>query len=225
MAAAVPFLASLRPMAAAAAEGHAWLVRGERVGLVAPPREEFVERWIDYNDPRLSMLTAFPTSRSARGWTLKPPVAREHREALRDAVCSRAILAFDVHVVDGGRFVGEAGLSGIEWPRASADIAACIFDPAERARGHGAEAVLLLAAYAFDALGLERIVIRYLSVNEAVVRATERVAAAVGGRLVGIEREAEWAFGALRDRMVMECVRDDFPPHPATAHLRPDQAS
>jgi hypothetical protein len=42
----------------------------------------------------------------------------------------------------------------------------------------------------------------------------------VGGRLVGIEREAEWAFGARRDRMVMECVREDFPPHPATAHLR-----
>jgi RimJ/RimL family protein N-acetyltransferase len=202
------------------AGGLTWLVRGDRVGLAAPRRDAFVERWVDYNDPRLSMLTAFPTSRSARGWTLKPPVAREHREALWDAVCARTILAFDVHVLEDGRFVGEAGLSGIEWPRASADIAVCIFDPDERARGYGTEAVLLLTAYAFDALGLERIVIRYLSVNEAVVRATERVASAVGGRLVGIERESEWAFGAHRDRMVMECVREDFPPHPATAHLR-----
>jgi len=201
-------------------DGLQWLVRGDRVGLVAPRRESFVDRWIDYNDPRLSMLTAFPTSRSALGAPLKPPVAREHREALWEAVCARAILAFDLRVEEDGRFVGEAGLSGIAWPRASADIAVCIFDPAERARGYGTEAVLLLTAYAFDALGLERILIRYLSVNEAVVRATERTAAAVGGRLVGIEREAEWAFGAHRDRMVMECVREDFPPHPATAQLR-----
>ena len=178
-------------MSEAGSGGLTWLARGHGVGLVAPRREEFIDRWVDYNDPRLSMLTAFPTSRSALGAPLKPPVAREHREALWEAVCARAILAFDLRVVEDGRFVGEAGLS-----------------------------VLLLTAYAFDALGLERILIRYLSVNEAVVRATERTAAAVGGRLVGIEREAEWAFGAHRDRMVMECVREDFPPHPATAQLR-----
>jgi len=207
-------------MSEAGAEGLTWLARGQGVGLVAPRRDEFVERWIDYNDPRLSMLTAFPTSRSAVGGPLKPPVAREHREALWDAVTAGAILAFDVRVVGDGRFIGEAGLSGIEWPRASADIAVCIFDAAERTRGYGTEAVVLLLGYGFDALGLERMVIRYLSVNEAVVRATERTAAAIGGRLVGIEREAEWAFGAHRDRMVMECVREDFPPHPATAHLR-----
>ena len=202
------------------AAGIQWLARSERVGLAAPQREEFVERWVDYNDPRLGMLTAFPTSRSAVGAPLKPPVAREHREALWEAVTSGAIAAFDLLVVADGRFVGEAGLSGIEWPRASADIAVCIFDPAERARGYGTEAVLLVLAYGFDALGLERIAIRYLSVNEAVVRATERSAAAVGGRLVGIEREGEWAFGAHRDRMITEILRGDFPLHPATAHLR-----
>jgi RimJ/RimL family protein N-acetyltransferase len=53
-----------------------------------------------------------------------------------------------------------------------------------------------------------------------VVRAAESAGLAVGGRLTGVEREAEWAFGAYRDRMTMECVREDFRPHPATAHLR-----
>ncbi|TMM11223.1 MAG: GNAT family N-acetyltransferase [Actinobacteria bacterium] len=201
-------------------DGLQWLVRGDRVGLVAPRRESFVERWIDYNDPRLSALTAFPTSRAAVGGPFKPPVAREHREALWDAVDAGRIHAFDLHVTDDGRFVGEAGLSGIEWPHASAEIAVCVFDPAERARGYGGEAVVLMLAYGFDALGLARMFIRYLSVNEAVVGAAARVAGVIGGRLVGVEREAEWAFGARRDRMIMECVREDFPPHPATAHLR-----
>jgi RimJ/RimL family protein N-acetyltransferase len=52
------------------------------------------------------------------------------------------------------------------------------------------------------------------------VQAVERSAAAAGGRLVGIEREAEWAYGERRDRMIVEVLRDDFPGHPATAHLR-----
>ena len=64
-------------------------------------------------------------------------------------------------------------------------------------------------------------VLRYLNVNEAVVQAVERSAAAAGARLVGVEREAEWAYGARRDRMIVEVLREKFPPHPATAHLRP----
>jgi RimJ/RimL family protein N-acetyltransferase len=197
-----------------------WLARGHMVGLAPPERHEFVERWIDYNDPRLTMLTAFPTSRSSVGAPLKPPVAREHRESLWEAVSARAILAFDIRVVEDGRCVGEAGLSGSLGPQGSADIAVCIFNPDERAHGYGTEAVLLLTAYGFDALGLNRIVIRFLAVNEAVVRATERTGAAVGARVVGIEHDAEWAFGRLRDRMIVEVLREGFPPHPATAHLR-----
>ena len=57
----------------------------------------------------------------------------------------------------------------------------------------------------------------------------ERSAAAAGGRVVGVEREAEWAYGGRRDRVTVEVLRENFPPQPATAHLRavaaPPQAS
>jgi RimJ/RimL family protein N-acetyltransferase len=202
-------------------DGVGWLVKGQTVGLRAPTKDEFVDRWVLYNDPRLTMLTAFPTSRSiTEGRPVKPPVAKEHREALWDTILSRNVLPFDIHVLEDGRFVGEAGLSSIEWPRASAEIAVCIFDAAERANGYGSEAVVLLLSYGFDALGLERMYIRFLAVNEAVVGAAEKTVPLVGGRLVGVERQAEWAFGDYRDRITMECLRADFPPQPWTAHLR-----
>jgi hypothetical protein len=35
-----------------------------------------------------------------------------------------------------------------------------------------------------------------------------------------MEREAEWAFGGYQDIVIMEILAADFPPHPATAHLR-----
>jgi RimJ/RimL family protein N-acetyltransferase len=186
--------------------------------LTPPEREEFVSRWDLYNDPRLGMLVAYQSSASP--FIMKPPVAREHREAVWDAIVARQVVAFDVRVAADGRYVGEAGLSRIDWPHGSADIAVVLFDPDDRGRGYGTETVLLLLAYGFDGLGLHRLHIRYLGVNEAVVQAVERTAALVGGRLVGVERDSDWAFGARRDRVVVECLSSDFPPHPATAHLR-----
>jgi RimJ/RimL family protein N-acetyltransferase len=195
-----------------------WLVKGGLVGLAAPEREDFIGRWDRYDDPRIGMLAAFQTAGAAA--IFKPPLTREHREGVWQAVVDGLLFAFDILAVEDGRFVGEAGLSRMEWPEGSADIAVALFDPDDRGHGYGTEAVVLLLAYGFDGLGLNRMAIRYLGVNEAVVRAVERSAAAVGGRLVGIEREADWAYGARRDRMIVECVREDFPPHPATAHLR-----
>jgi RimJ/RimL family protein N-acetyltransferase len=194
-----------------------WLVRGDRVGLAAPEREQFVARWNRYDDPRIGMIAAFQTAGSA---ILKPPTAREHREALWQAVADGVLVPFDIRTTEDGSFVGEAGVSRVQWPRGSGDVAAALFDPEDRGRGYGTEAILLVAAYCFDALGFRRLTIRYLSVNQAVTRGVERSAAAVGARVVGIEREAEWAYGARRDRMLVELLRDDFPPHPATAHLR-----
>jgi len=203
-----------------------WLVRGEMVGLAAPDREEFVDRWDRYNDPRIGMLAAFQTAGAAAIY--KPPLTREHRESVWQAVLEQRLIAFDIRAVDDGRFVGEAGLARAAWPRGSADIAVALFDPEDRGRGFGTEAVVLLLAYGFDGMRLNRMVLRYLSVNDAVVQAVERSAAAAGARLVGIEREAEWAYGARRDRMIVEVLSEEFPPHSATAHLRaqaPPQAS
>ena len=188
------------------------------MGLLSPDRDEFVSRWDHYDDPRIAMLAAFQTAGSSS--IFKPPLTREHREALWEDVASGELAGFEVRAVADGRFLGEAGISRIQWPSASGDIAVALFDPDDRGRGYGTEAVLLLLAYGFDGLGLNRLVIRYLSINEAVVRAVERTAAVVGGRLVGIEHSAEWAYGATRDRLVVECLAADFPPHPATAALR-----
>lgn len=195
-----------------------WLVRGELVGLVTPNRDEFVARWDRYDDPRIGMAAAFQSGGAAA--IFKPPMTREHREWIWDAAQEGLLVPFDIHATADGRFVGEAGLSRMDWPRASGEVAAAIFDPADRGRGLGTEAILLVCAYAFDALGMHRLTIRYLGVNDAVVRAVEKTAALVGARVVGVERDAEWAYGRRRDRLVVECLRTDFPPHPATAHLR-----
>jgi RimJ/RimL family protein N-acetyltransferase len=197
-----------------------WIVAGESVGLTALVREEFIARWDLYNDPQMGMLITHPSSSPAPSAPTKPPVMREHREAMWETIVARSILGFDIRTVEDQRLVGEGSLSRITWPRASAEIAMAIFDPEDRGRGYGTEAAVLMAAYGFDGLGLHRVTMRYLAVNGAVVQAVEHAVEVFGGRVVGIEREAEWAFGGWQDTVLFELLRDDFPPQPATAHLR-----
>jgi RimJ/RimL family protein N-acetyltransferase len=197
-----------------------WIVVGERVGLTALVRDEFLDRWDLYNEPELGMLLSFPTTTTSVAGPAKPPVTRENRERLWELIVARELLGFEIRTVGDQRCVGECSLSRITWPRGSAEIAVAVFDPADRGRGYGSEAVTLMTAYGFDGCGLHRVTMRYLAVNDAAVRACEREAEAAGGRIVGVEREAEWAFGARQDCLIMEVLRSDFPPHPATAHLR-----
>jgi RimJ/RimL family protein N-acetyltransferase len=177
-----------------------------------------MDRWDLYDDPRIAAAAGFQTGGAAV--IFKPPATREQRARLWDATQAGLVVPLDIRTVPEGRWVGEAGISRIDWPRGSGEVAVAVFDPPDRGRGLGSEATILAVAYGFDGLALNRLVIRYLAVNEAVVRAVERSAAAVGARVATIERSAEWAYGARRDRLTVECMREDFPPHPATAHLR-----
>ncbi|HEX8053387.1 MAG TPA: GNAT family protein [Thermoleophilaceae bacterium] len=184
-------------------------------------REEFLARWDAFNDPELAMLLTWPTSGAPTEIPSRPPYTREKREAAWEIISrSSSIAAFDVRKADDQRFIGEAGLNHITWPSASADIAVAILDPKDRGSGCGSEVAMLLAAYAFDALGLHRVTLRYLAMNDAVVRGVERDGEAVGARIVGVERQSEWAFGGWQDTVLVEILASDFPPHPATTHLR-----
>ena len=196
-----------------------WIVAGERVGLTAPEREEFMSRWDRYNDPALAMLLTAPTS-APRPTSSRPPVTQDHREAMWKLAVSGDLRPFEIRTVEDGRVLGECSLSRITWPRASADIAVAIFDPEDRGTGYGTEATVLLVAYGFDGLGLHRVTLRYLATNEAVVAAVDRTAEAMGGRIVGIEHESEWAYGGWQDTILLEVCAGNFPPHPATAELR-----
>jgi RimJ/RimL family protein N-acetyltransferase len=197
------------------------IVAGERVVLAAPSRDEFVERWRLFNDPLLAMLLGSPTlGRGIEARTM-PPVTREHREALYEGHVRRRLLCFDVRLAGGdGRCVGEAYLSEVSWPRASGELSVAILEPGDRGQGLGFEAAVLLVAYAFDGLALNRVSTRFPVESAAAAATAARAASEAGARQVGVERQAEWAFGSYVDVAVWEVLRRDFPPHPATEQLR-----
>jgi RimJ/RimL family protein N-acetyltransferase len=197
---------------------RAVIVAGERVVLTAPERDEFVDRWRFWNDPLTAMLTGSPSMALGLHRRTMPPVSREQREALYEQHVARVVLCFDVRADGGdGRCVGEVRLGDLTWPRASAQLDVEILAPDDRRAGYGVDAAVLVCAYAFDGLGLHRMAWRFPVANAAAAAASERIP---GARRVGVERRAEWVAGGLGDAAVWELLREDFPPHPATAELR-----
>src|SRR3954470_22404096 len=92
--------------------------RGERVALTAPERDEFVDRWRAWNDPLTAMQIGSPSLASGLHARTMPPVTREQREALYELHVARTVLCFDVRAESAdGRFVGEARLRDLTWPR------------------------------------------------------------------------------------------------------------
>jgi RimJ/RimL family protein N-acetyltransferase len=202
-------------------QGRAVIVGGEQVALAAPERDEFVARWPLFNDPLLLMLLGSPTLAHGAHARTMPPASREHREALYEEHVARRILCFDIRLANGdGQWVGEAYLADLTWPRASGDLAVVIPGRDDRGKGLGSEAGVLLCAYAFDGLGLNRVCTRFPVDNVAAAAGLRRAGAGVGAREVGVERQSEWVFGRYADVAVWEVLREDFPPHAATAELR-----
>ena len=72
------------------------IVRGERVSLVAPAREPFVDRWVEMNDPELGMALGAATSTLSPTARVMPPISREQREALYEAHVARELLVFEL---------------------------------------------------------------------------------------------------------------------------------
>jgi RimJ/RimL family protein N-acetyltransferase len=197
-----------------------WIVKGERIGLTAPRKEEFLARWDLHNDPVLGMLVGLPSLPGASHAGTLPPYTREQHETLWDAIAARAVIAFDLREVDGGRAVGEAYLIRLFAPHGSCELTLAVLDPDDRRKHFAIEALKLVCAYAFDVLGANRVALRTLAVNEPLVRGFERHADSIGARKVGVEREALWAFGGYQDVVLIEILKRDFPPQPETTHLR-----
>jgi RimJ/RimL family protein N-acetyltransferase len=197
-----------------------WIVRGERVGLVAPRKEEFLDRWDLSNDPILGMLVGLPALPGApHGGTL-PPYSREQHEKLWESIAARNVIAFDIREAPDGRLVGEAFLTRLWAPHGSCELSLVVLDPADRRKHFAIDALRLVCGYAFDVLGANRIVLRTLAVNRALLEGFERHGESIGARRVGVEREALWAFGDYQDVVLIEILKRDFPPQEDTAHLR-----
>ena len=105
-----------------------------------------------------------------------------------------------------GALLGAVRLHTVNHVDKRAQIAIGILDPGALGKGFGTEAMQLLAAHAFDNLGLHRLGCRVLDFNARALAAYEKVGFVVEGR----EREAALIGTEWHDDLIMGLLDRDL---------------
>lgn len=105
-----------------------------------------------------------------------------------------------------GRHIGTTALEGIDWRHRRATSGIWIGDTAEHGKGFGKEAMALRTAYAFEELGLEKVMTEVLAENVASMRALQHA----GYRQCGLHRRHIFRDGGWHDQWLGEVLREDW---------------
>ncbi|WP_299692770.1 GNAT family protein [uncultured Tateyamaria sp.] len=105
-----------------------------------------------------------------------------------------------------GALIGAIRLHSVNPVDKRAQIAIGILDPAALGKGLGTEAMQLLAAHAFDDMGLHRLGCRVLDFNTRAIAAYEKVGFVVEGR----ERESAIIGSDWHDDLIMGLLDRDL---------------
>jgi RimJ/RimL family protein N-acetyltransferase len=129
--------------------------------LPDPPLSDGVVTLRGFESSDVAALVEICRDPAVPRWTLVPDDyseqdADDHLVRVADGLAAGTRASFAVTDADGGRLLGSAGLVAIDHALGCGEIGYML---AARARGHGAatRAVHLIAGWAFETLGLERL--------------------------------------------------------------------
>ena len=191
------------------------MIEGQRVALRAIEEEDLSLLQQMLNDREISRLVG--------GFSF-PVALHEQREWLRRASADRSTQRWMVLDRETGAAVGLTGLWNIDWQSRHALTALKLAAPETRGKGLGTDAILTLAAYAFDQVGLHRLWSEILLYNRGSYRAYVEKA---GFRVEGVNREHVWRDGRFHDQVRIGLLADEFAagPHAAAYGAKPLEAS
>lgn len=113
---------------------------------------------------------------------------------------------FHVRTLADDRLLGFVALFNIKWSNQSAEMAIGIGNRADRGRGYGQDALLLLLRYAFDELNLHRVGLTVMAYNAHAIRLYERT----GFVREGARRAAVQRAGVRHDLLCYGILRPEW---------------
>lgn len=110
--------------------------------------------------------------------------------------------------------IGNIYLKDIDLQNRHGFLHILIGSPEHRTKGYGTQAVLKLMDHAFNAIGLERIVLHLLADNAAAYKLYQKC----GFLQEGIMKRHVFKEGVFKDIIIMGICRDDYLKHPAAGN-------
>lgn len=170
------------------------IIHGETVTL-QPPSAEMIPlycRWLaDMKVTRYIHLTFPPSPEMEVEWLDR--IARSES----DIVWTIAV---------GGRPIGSIGLHGIDWKNRQATTGIMIGERTEWGKGYASEAMRLRTRFAFEEMGLEKLMTEVISENRGSIRALEKA----GYKQCGVRRKHRFRHGRWYDVWLAEVLREDW---------------
>ncbi|MHA1964561.1 MAG: GNAT family N-acetyltransferase [Candidatus Thorarchaeota archaeon] len=105
-----------------------------------------------------------------------------------------------------GKFLGGVALQDFLLPHNRAELSISIYDPNDRGKGYGTDAVKVLLWVGFHIFGLNSIYLDTMADNERAISIYERI----GFKRVGVLRETEFMEGKHKGLMIMDILRKEF---------------
>ena len=172
---------------------------GSRIMLREYQSEDFasIRSWV--NDAQVTRYL------STRFWA--PQTTVDTQEFLSRMMQS-SHNAFNYVIADAqdGRYIGQLDMFRVDWRLRQGEIGMVIAGAEDRGRGYGTEALELLAEFAFNSLGLERIELEVHMENAAALRCYQKA----GFTLEGVKRHAYYNDGRFADLGMMSILREDW---------------
>ncbi|MBV9581647.1 MAG: GNAT family N-acetyltransferase [Chloroflexi bacterium] len=166
-----------------------------RLVTLAPLRPEHLAHYVDwFSDPEVTRYLAHDVV-----FTMK-----QEEEWLDRISRSDADVAWGIFV--DGQHVGGTAIGQINWRSRHAITGTVIGDKSWWGRGVASESMALRTNYAFEELGLQKVVTTVVEGNIASRRALEKV----GYQAVGIYRHHEFRHNRWWDVWIGELLRDDW---------------
>jgi RimJ/RimL family protein N-acetyltransferase len=131
-----------------------------------------------------------------------PPSLKEEEEWFERVSRSEKEVVWGLYVE--GQPIGSTGIHNIDWRSRRANTGTLIAERALWGKGIGGESMRLRSRYAFEELGLEKLVTQVFEGNTASRRALERA----GYETVGIHRRHDFRHGQWWDVWIGELLRD-----------------
>ena len=137
-----------------------------------------------------------------------PNSVEEEREFIKATWSSKRSgnIALGIETVKEQKLIGTIGFDRL-WSLSSgtAEVGIAIWEPEERSKGYGQEALFLLSFYAFEVLRLHRLQLHILSFNKRAIKAYTKV----GYKEIGRLREADFIYGKFHDMVLMDLLEHE----------------
>lgn len=111
-------------------------------------------------------------------------------------------LLFGIETLAEKKLIGTIDFHRLWSQNVSAEVGIAIWEPVERSKGYGTEAMLLLSFYAFEIIGYHRLQLHVIGFNKRGITAYKKA----GYKEVGVLREADFIYNKYHDMVLMELL-------------------